>query len=89
MNMPTSISLYELLNNIIVGLALMFLCLPLDSNLNDQWWLLFVAYIAGALYSKLNEASIGLLFSFFLRSLISLLTKCLANYYSSPPSYTI
>ena len=62
MNMPTSISLYELLNNIIVGLALMFLCLPLDCNLNDQWWLLFAAYIAGALYSKLNEASIGLLF---------------------------
>ena len=62
MNMPTSISLYELLNNIIVGLALMFLCLPLDCNLNDQWWLFFVAYIAGALYSKLNEASIGLLF---------------------------
>ena len=75
MNMPTSISLYELLNNIIVGLALMFLCLPLDSNLNDQWWLLFVAYIAGALYSKLNEA----LSVFFLVSSLEALLAFLRN----------
>lgn len=60
--MTTSISLYELLNNIIVGLALIILCLPLGYVFNDQWWVLFIAYIVGALYSKLNELAIGPLF---------------------------
>lgn len=72
--MSTSLSLYDFINNVIVGFLLIIACFPLGFDFGDTSSLILVvmSYIIGLIYSKLNELSIGKL----LRNDSTLMYKC-------------
>ena len=75
--MNTSLSLYDFINNVIIGFLLIVACFPLGYTFSDvSWTLLFIcSYAIGLLYSKLNEMSIGAI----LRNRSTIIKKSLSN----------
>lgn len=75
--MNTSLSLYDFINNVIIGFLLIVACFPLGYTFSDvSWTLLFIcSYAVGLLYSKLNEMSIGAI----LRNRSTIIKKSLSN----------
>lgn len=75
--MNTSLSLYDFINNVIIGFLLIVACFPLGYTFSDvSWTLLFIcSYAIGLLYSKLNEISIGAI----LRNRSTIIKKSLSN----------
>lgn len=75
--MNTSLSLYDFINNVIIGFLLIVACFPLGYTFSDvSWTLLFIcSYAIGLLYSKLNEMSIGAI----LRNKSTIIKKSLSN----------
>ena len=75
--MNTSLSLYDFINNVIIGFLLIVACFPLGYTFSDvSWTLLFIcSYAIGLLYSKLNEMSIGAI----LRNRSTIIKESLSN----------
>lgn len=59
--MSTSLSLYDFINNVLIGFLLIIVCFPIGYAFSDfpSFVLIAMSYIIGLIYSKLNELSIG------------------------------